>query len=144
MSTEYHARPREDLPAPPPPPSGWALGGILFAACMLMLAGTFQFLAGLVALIDDDFYVVTRNYTFDLDVTAWGWIHLIIGVLSAIVAIGLFTAKSWSYPAGIVIVGLSMLANFAAIPHYPLWALTVIAVDLAIIWALSQKLGRSA
>ena len=138
MSTEYHARPREDLPAPPPPPSGWALGGILFAACMLMLAGTFQFLAGLVALIDDDFYVVTRNYTFDLDVTAWGWIHLIIGVSLLLVGLGLFNRSTWAGVGALALAILSAIANFFFIPYYPIWALVLIGIDVWVIWALTR------
>ena len=70
----------------PPEASGWAVGGTVFAACILMLVGVFQSIAGLVAIFDDNFYVVTRNYTFDLDTTVYGWIHLLIGVLLVIVA----------------------------------------------------------
>ena len=68
---------------PREPVSGWAIGGLTFAATMLVLIGIFQVIAGLVAIFDDDFYVVTQNYTFDLDTSAWGWIHLIIGVAGA-------------------------------------------------------------
>ena len=64
-----------------PPLSGWAEGGITFAAVMLMVIGIFQLIAGLAAIFDDDFFVVTANYVFDLDVSAWGWIHLILGAL---------------------------------------------------------------
>jgi hypothetical protein len=56
-------------PAGDEPVSGWARGGVTFAACVLTLIGAFQVIAGLVAIIDDNFYVVTRNYTFDLDTT---------------------------------------------------------------------------
>jgi hypothetical protein len=51
-------------------PSGWALSGGVFAASLLTLVGLFQVIAGLVAIFDDEFYVVARNYTFDLDTTA--------------------------------------------------------------------------
>src|SRR3954468_12475868 len=63
------------------PVSGWAVGGIGFAASILTLVGGFQVVTGLAAIIDDQFYVVTRNYAFDLDVSTWGWIHLVLGVL---------------------------------------------------------------
>ena len=62
-------------------PSGWAVGGVTFAGVMMILIGTFQAIAGLVAIIDDSFYVVGQNYTFDIDTTAWGWIHLLLGNL---------------------------------------------------------------
>src|SRR5215217_5996365 len=76
--------------------SGWALSGIVFAACMMVMIGTFQAIAGLVAIFDDSFYVVTRNYTFDLDVTAWGWIHLLIGLLILGTGFGLFGRQTWA------------------------------------------------
>ena len=66
-----------------PRPSGWTVGGLTFASTMMVLIGIFQAFAGLMAIIDDEFFVVTQNYAFDLDVTAWGWIHLILGIVIA-------------------------------------------------------------
>ena len=77
-------------PSEAPRVSGWAVGGITFAATIMVLLGVFQAIAGLVAIFDDNFYVVTRNYTFDLDTTAWGWIHLIIGILLVVTGYFLF------------------------------------------------------
>jgi hypothetical protein len=135
---EYKARPSDDLPPPPAPPEGWALGGLLFAACMLMLAGTFQVIAGIVALVDDDFYVRTANYTFDLDTTAWGWVHLIIGAVLLLVALGLFNRSTWAGVAALAIAILSAIANFFFIPYYPVWALVLIGIDVWVIWALTR------
>jgi hypothetical protein len=135
MSTE--SQPRGTGPAPPPV-SGWALGAIAFAATILTLAGIFQTLAGLVAIIDDDFYVVTRNYTFELDVTAWGWIHLLIGLAVLGTGIGLFRRQTWAGVAGIFIAMLSALANFFFIPYYPIWALLIIGLNVWVIWALTR------
>jgi hypothetical protein len=135
---EYQAKPRDDLPPPPAPPEGWALGGLLFAACMLMLAGTFQILAGIVALVDDDFYVVTRNYTFDLDTTAWGWVHLILGVVFLLVSLGLFNRSTWAGVGAIAIAIVGAISNFFFIPYYPIWALVVIGLNVWVIWALTR------
>jgi hypothetical protein len=118
--------------------SGWAVSGIVFAACMMVMIGTFQVLAGLVALFNDEFYVVTRNYTFDLDVTAWGWIHLIVGLLVLATGVGLFARKTWAGVAGIMFAMLSALANFFFIPYYPVWALLLIGLDFWVIWALTR------
>ena len=120
-----------------PEVSGWAVGGTVFAATVLMLVGVFQAIAGLVAIFDDDFYLVTRNYTFDLDVTAWGWIHLLIGILLVIVAYGLFARAAWAGVAAIMLAALSAVANFFFIPYYPFWSILVIALDVWVIWALS-------
>jgi hypothetical protein len=111
---------------------------MVFAATVLMLVGIFQVIAGLVAIFDDDFYVVTRNYTFDLDVTAWGWLHLIIGLLLVLVAFGLFNRSPWAGVTAIMLAGLSAVANFFFIPYYPFWAILVIALDIWVIWSLTR------
>jgi hypothetical protein len=118
--------------------SGWAVGGITFAAVMLMLIGFFQVVAGLSAIIDDEFFVVTRNYTFDLDTSAWGWVHLLLGLLLVFTAWGLFVGAGWAVVVGIFLAGLSALANFFFIPYYPFWAILVIALDVWVIWSLTR------
>ena len=118
--------------------SGWAVGGISFAATMLLLIGVFQALNGLVAIFNDSFFVVTKNYTFDLDVTAWGWIHLILGILLIFAGWGIFTGKTWAGIAGITLAVLSAVANFFFIPYYPFWSILVIGLDVWVIWALTR------
>jgi hypothetical protein len=125
-------------PAGDEPVSGWALGGVTFAACVLTLIGAFQVIAGLVAIIDDNFYVVARNYTFDLDTSGWGWIHLILGALLVATGVGLFARQAWAGITAIGLAALSALANFFFIPYYPFWAILVIALDVWVIWALTR------
>jgi hypothetical protein len=121
--------------------SGWAVGFILFAAIILIMAGIFQFFAGLVALFDNEFYVATRNYIFQFDATSWGWIHLIGGLIVALAGFGLLAGQTWARVVGIFLALLSAIVNFAFIPYYPFWALTIIAVDVFVIWALAAH-GR--
>ena len=118
--------------------SGWAIGGITFAAVMLIIIGTFQAIAGLTAIIDDDFYVVGRNYTFELDTTAWGWIHLIIGLLVGLCGFGLFARSAWAGVGAIFLASLSAIANFFFIPYYPFWSIVVIALNVWVIWAVTR------
>jgi uncharacterized membrane protein len=118
--------------------SGWAAGGIAFAACVLILVGAFQVIAGLTAIIDDEFFVVTRNYTFDLDTTAWGWLHLLIGLLLVITGFGLLGRRTWAVVVAIAMALLSALVNFFFIPYYPVWSVVVIALDVWVIWALTR------
>jgi hypothetical protein len=105
---------------------------------MLTLVGVFQVLAGLVALFNDEFFVVTRNYTFDLDVTVWGWIHLILGAALIFTGFGLFSRRTWAGVTAIMLAMLSALANFFFIPYYPIWALVMIGLDVWVIWALTR------
>ena len=125
-------------PPQEPPVSGWALGGITFAACVLTLIGAFQVIAGLAAIFEDEFYVVARNYAFDLDTTAWGWIHLLLGVLLVVTGFGLFGRQAWAGVTAIVLAMLSALANFFFIPYFPFWAILVIALDIWVIWSLTR------
>jgi uncharacterized membrane protein len=120
------------------PVSGWAIGGITFAATMLILIGVFHVIAGLVAIFDDEFFVVARNYTFTLDTTAWGWIHLILGILLIVVGSGLYARSTWAGISALILAGLSAIDNFFFIPYYPFWSLLVIALDVWVIWALTR------
>jgi hypothetical protein len=123
---------------PEPQVSGWAVAGATFAATMMILIGIFQFIAGLAAVINDDFYVVAQNYAFDLDVSGWGWIHMIVGILLAVGGFFLFAGRAWAAVFAIVLAGLSALVNFFFIPYYPFWSILVIALDVWVIWALTR------
>lgn len=118
-----------------------ATSATYFAASMLALAGAFQVLAGIAAIAEDEIYVVGADYTLGLDLTVWGWVHLLIGVLALATAVGIFTGKAWAFVAGIGIVFISALGNFAFLPYYPLWAVVVITLDVVVLWALSQRLA---
>ncbi|TQM62871.1 DUF7144 family membrane protein [Humibacillus xanthopallidus] len=118
-----------------------AVGLTLFAAIMMMVIGTFQAVQGLVALVNDQFYVVGEKYIFTFDLTAWGWIHLLFGVLSAVAGYFVLQAKVWARTVGVIVAVGSALVNFAWLPHYPVWAIIIITLDVFVIWALTAH-GR--
>src|SRR4051794_24071035 len=89
--------------------SGWAVGGATFAACMILIIGFFQCISALQAIINDQFFVVGNNYSFNLDTSVWGWIHLIIGIVMIGTAWGLFTRAPWAGIVAIFIVSLSAI-----------------------------------
>ena len=120
-----------------PTARAWATGLVVFAAVMMMAAGIFQALMGLVALANSEFYVVGSEYTFKFDVTTWGWIHLLVGIGVAVVGGFLYTGANWARWTAIVLVGLSMIANFMWLPYYPIWGLVILALDVAVLWALT-------
>lgn len=121
-----------------PEASAWAFGGLVFAAWVLIIIGAFQIIAGLTAIIDDDFYVVAQNYTFDLDTSAWGWVHLLIGLLLVGTGFGLFTGQTWAAVAALVLASISAIVNFFFIPYYPFWAILIIALDVWVLWAVTR------
>lgn len=117
--------------------SGWAVGLSAFAGAVMVMVGTFQAFAGLAALLNGDFFVRRSNYTYDIDVTGWGWIHLILGLIIAAAGVGIFSGAAWARTVGIVLALLSAIANFLYIPYYPIWAVLMIALDVVVIWALA-------
>jgi hypothetical protein len=127
-----------DAGMPGAPGIGWAIGGITFAAAMMALIGAFEVLSGLNAIINDSFYVKTANYTYDVDITAWGWIHLGFGVLILWAAFGLFSGKLWASVTALVLAMFSAIDNFFFIPYYPWWSLLIIGLDIWVIWALTR------
>jgi hypothetical protein len=118
--------------------SGWAVGGLVFAGVVMIMVGTFEVIAGLAAIFDDDFYVVTQNYVFDLDTTAWGWIHLLLGTVVGLAGVSLFSGATWARAVAIILAVLSAVANFFFIPYYPFWSLLMIALAVWVIWSLTR------
>jgi len=118
-----------------------AAGAILFAGIMMIVVGIWEALEGLIAIFEDEFYVATRRYLFQFDVTTWGWIHVILGLVLASAGYGLLTGRTWARVVAITLAALSAIANFLWLPHYPLWALLIISVDVLVIWAVAAH-GR--
>ena len=119
------------------PPSGWAIGYTTFAAFMMLLIGVFHAVVGLVAIIDDKFYVATKEYVFQFDRTTWGWIHLIGGIVIFLAGIGLFSGATWARTIGVILAFISALLGFAWLPWYPIWGIIIIVIAVSVIWALT-------
>jgi len=122
-------------------PSGWAIGWALFAAVVLITVGCFQVIAGISAIAEDDLIVKAPNYVFNLDVSQWGWIHLILGAILILSGLGIMSGNVVARTVGVFVAALSAIANFAFIPYYPVWSIAIIAIDIAVIWALTAH-GR--
>jgi hypothetical protein len=129
--TQYESRSSAEV-------SGWAVSGVTFAATIMVLIGIFEAIAGLAAIFDDNFYVVTRNYAFDLDVTAYGWLHLIVGILVVWAGYSLFSRKAWAGIVAIALAVVSAVTNFFFIPYYPFWSILMIALAVWVIWAVTR------
>ena len=121
--------------------SGAAVGFTYFAAIVMFMVGTFHAIAGFAGILENEFYVATRNYVFEFDATAWGWIHLIAGLVVIFAAAGLFSGAVWARTVGVTMAVISAIANFGFIPYYPVWSIVIIALDIAVIWALTAH-GR--
>jgi hypothetical protein len=118
-------------------PSGWAVGWTAFAGIMMVLMGGWWIISGLVAIVNDEFFVATEDFIFKFDATTWGWIHLLLGIAILASGFGLFTANVWARTVGVIIAVFAALAGFAWMPWYPVWGIIFVAVSVAIIWALT-------
>jgi hypothetical protein len=114
----------------------------LFGGIVLSTVGFFQLFEGLSAILKDQVYLATRNYVYEFDLTTWGWVHLLVGAIALAVGIAILFGQTWAMVVGIVIASLSAIVQFLFIPWQPLWAMVIIATDIAVIWTLSSKLSH--
>jgi hypothetical protein len=122
-------------------PSGWAIGWTTFTAFMMFLVGFWQAMAGLIALVNDDFYVVGQEYVFQFDTTTWGWIHLLLGVVLFLAGAALFSGAVWARTVGVFGALITGIAAFAWLPYYPIWGIMIATAAVFVIWALTSH-GR--
>ncbi|MFD8691841.1 hypothetical protein [Streptomyces sp. NPDC059651] len=133
-------------PTPPSHPGGinpWAAGGIMFAGVLLMVDGVLGAIKGIAGIASDDVYARINNYVFEFDVTTWGWIHLVLGVIIAVVGWGILKGSVWARGAGVGLAALNMIANFMWLPYQPVWAVVSLAIDTFVIWALCTDRSKA-
>jgi hypothetical protein len=112
------------------------VGFIVFAGMLLVVSGVFTLAEALYALVDDAVFVQADGQTLLLDITTWGWVHLVMGLLQVIVGTALMRGAAWARVLTVIVVGLNATAQMVFLPAYPLWGLAVIALDLLVIWAV--------
>jgi hypothetical protein len=116
-------------------PTGWT-GWIGFAGVMMIIGGMLNAMYGFIAVINDEWVVWGNRTAVYLDISQWGWLHMIMGIVVMLCGIGLFSGNLLARTIGVVVAALSLIANFFFLPAYPLWAMTVIVIDALVIWAL--------
>jgi len=117
--------------------SGW----IGFAGLVMIVIGGLDFFEGLIAVIRGQYYVLTANQIVVFDVTTWGWIMMIWGVIVVLAGLGLLAGAGWARWFTIIVVGLNIFVQlgFVGSAQYPLWALTVLALSVIVFWALTAR-----
>ena len=123
-------------------PSGWAIGWTAFAAMTMIMMGCWWLMSGIVAIVNPDFYVATADYVFKFDAKAWGWTHVLTGLVILAAGFGLFSGASWARTIGIIMALLAGLLAFAWLPWQPVWGAIKIAISMLVIWALTTQ-GRA-
>jgi hypothetical protein len=117
--------------------SGW-VGWVVFSGILMVMLGMFHALMGVVALFNDEYFLVARNgLVLSLDYTTWGWVHLIIGLAAVAAGFGVLVAHLWARVIGIILAMVSAVTNIVFIAASPVWSTIVIVMDVLIIYALS-------
>ncbi|WP_329389224.1 hypothetical protein OG625_35605 [Streptomyces sp. NBC_01351] len=114
-------------------------GGTVFAAVLLLVTGVLAIFQGIAAIAKDDVYARVGDYVFKFDLTAWGWIHLIVGIVVVLAGVGLFAGSELARGAAIGLASLSVILNFVWLPYQPWWSVIIIAIDVFIIWSLCTR-----
>ena len=122
--------------------TGW-VGWISFAGVLMVLVGVFHVIDGLVALFEDDYFLVGRSgLVVNVDFTTWGWVHLIAGAVIVVAGCVVFTGKVWARAIGVLLAMASAIVNVGFLAAYPLWSATMITIDMLVIWALTVHGGE--
>lgn len=95
-------------------------------------------LQGIAAIAEDDIYARVGSYAYELDLTGWGWIHLVLGLVAAATGAALLKGVTWARFAGIFLAALSLVAQFLFLPYEPLWSIVVMGIDVFVIWSLAS------
>jgi HSP20 family protein len=111
--------------------------GTYGAAAVLLVSAVASILLGISTLAHDRRIVEGPGYSYVFSPTAWGWIHIIEGILVGVVAVGLFWSTTWARVAAVIIVSVSIISQFVFLTYYPVWAIVLIALDIFAIWAVA-------
>ncbi|MCQ9184470.1 hypothetical protein KMT30_36615 [Streptomyces sp. IBSBF 2953] len=153
MSDQPHAQPSHGSPVwdpshqgtgtppagPPDGPggAGVAAGGVVFAGVLMFVTGVLAAFQGIAAIARDDVYARLGSYVYEMNLTGWGWVLLVVGVVAAATGWGLLTGAVWARVSGIALASLSLVLQFLFLPYAPFWAVVQIALDVFVIWALA-------
>lgn len=121
--------------------TGW-VGWVAFAGILMLINGIFQILVGLTALLNDQWFVTTKQTLLVFNISSWGWIHLAIGIVIFLAGWSLFYGSALGRTVGVIMAGLSAVANLAFLGAYPLWSIIIITIDVLVIYALIVHAGE--
>jgi hypothetical protein len=121
--------------------TGWT-GWITFAGVMLIIGGTLGLIFGIIAAVNDKWVVFGNRGAVSLDLSTWGWVHLIVRAIVVLAGFGVFTGNILARIVGVLVAVVSLIANFLWLPVYPVWAILIITIDALVIWALTAHGGE--
>ncbi|WP_240777013.1 DUF7144 family membrane protein [Nonomuraea basaltis] len=122
--------------------TGW-VGWVWFAGMLMIVAGLFNVISGLYAVIHSDLYVRTAQRLLLFNVSGWGWLHLAFGIVLLLAGIAVCVGQTWARVVAAVLVMLNAITQLTWIGVNPWWSLTVIAIDVLVLYALIVHGGEA-
>jgi hypothetical protein len=115
--------------------SGW----VTFAAVIAGIAGVYNILSGIAAIAKDDTVEQLADALYGVDITAWGWFWLILGIIQVVISYLIYTRSTVGLYLGLAWAFLSATLTVFVIFTAPLWALAILAIDILVIYALCSN-----
>ncbi|MER5440166.1 hypothetical protein [Streptomyces sp. NPDC002790] len=115
----------------------------MFAGVLMLVEGIFGVLGGIAALAENDVYARVGDYVYKFNLTTWGWIHLILGIVVALTGCGVLKGLDWARGIGVGLAALMIVVQFMWLPYQPVWAIVSIALAVFVVWALCTDHGRT-
>lgn len=116
--------------------TGW-VGWVFFAGFMMIMVGALKAIWGVTALFNSDWLVVTDDSLLVLDLTTWGWVQLIFGLVLLFAGFSIMSGATWAKVVGVIAAVVSAIAQMLTIDVYPWWSLMIIVFDVLIIYAIT-------
>ena len=117
-----------------------AVGWITFAGFMMVISGGFAMLEGLGMVLHAGNFP-GKDLILQQNGKTWGWFSIILGAVLLLSGLAVFGGNVLARTVGVIAATVSALGAFATVQFQPVWATAIIAVDIAIIWALTAH-GR--
>ena len=114
---------------------GRGFGLVIFASFLLGVIACFNLIYGIAAIAHSHVFVANAHYVFG-DLRAWGWVTLIIGAVQLLAAFGVAVGNQLARWFAVAVVGLNAIAMMFFLQAYPLWALTILAMDVVALYGL--------
>lgn len=127
----------EERPTPSPKGAGW----VLFAAIMLAVAASLNIIWGIAAVSSSKFFVAGATYILS-DLNTWGWVAIGYGAVEVLAALSVWRGGSFGRWFGIIVGAIAVPATMMAIPAYPFWSLTLVAIEILVIYGLVAYGGK--
>jgi hypothetical protein len=113
-----------------------AHGWVVFAGVMLLVIGGLDFFYGLAAVLNNEVVIVGGHGVVIADITTWGWITLILGLVLALTGAGLlggYSAARWS---AVFLIAVGAILALPWFPAAPLWTILIVTLSVIVIYQL--------